>query len=198
MIDNTFRTPVITQKIPPQVYASIKTDVMNYIADNFDRFKASWECPTLSTVDVAREDNLMSKEFEQLLLQVSHHYCEIYEFPDLELTVRDYWINIAKKGAYQESHTHLDFHQKFLFSGVFYIDVEEKCGNLLIENPLKLMHQYMLPSKLLSDIIITPKNGLLVSFPSWVKHEAHINESDSDRISLSWNIEATKYLSKTQ
>lgn len=196
MVDNTFRTPIISQKVPTEVYNTIKADVEAFIQDNPDKFKESWQCPTLSTVDVAREDNLRSMAFEQLLLQVSYHYCEIYQFPDLQLTVRDYWVNIAKKGAYQESHTHLDFHKKFMFSGVMYIDVSEDCGNLLIENPLKHMHQYMLPTKLLSDLELKPKNGLLVSFPSWVKHEAHVNKSDSDRISLSWNIEASGYLTR--
>lgn len=197
MINNTFRTPIISQKIPTETYKVIKDDVMSFISNNPDKFKESWQCPTLSTIDIAREHNLRSMAFEQLLLQISYHYCEIYEFPDMQLTVTDYWVNIARKGAYQESHTHLDFHKKFMFSGVMYIDVSEDCGNLVLENPTKHLHHYMLPTKLMHDIEVKPKNGLLVSFPSWMKHEAQINKSDSDRISLSWNIEASGYLTKT-
>lgn len=190
MINKNFYTPIIVTSISKDDFSTIKQDTINYITNNKNKFSKAWRCPTLSTINVPREDNIKSIVLEKVLKNITETYCKEYNFPKVKLNIKDIWVNIAPKGAYQEIHVHLDFITKYLFSGVLYIDVDENSGGLRLENPLKQLYHYTLPNPLMDDKFIQPENGMLVSFPSWLRHEAQINNSDKDRISISWNIEA--------
>ena len=99
------------------------------------------------------------------------------------------WININPPGAYHTLHNHQDG----MLSGVFYIDVpEENQGDLQFYRGDDA--QYYIPDNLNQYNTITstmatypPKPGMLVVFPSWVKHAVKQNKSKTNRIALSFN-----------
>ena len=190
MVDKSFYTPIIKEQLPPDVFDIIKKDVLGYINNNEDKFSLTWNCPTLSTIKIPKKDNLYSSLLEKTLKNIIDKYHIEYGFPQCTLNLTDLWVNIAPPKAYQDIHTHLDFIRKFLFSGVLYINVNKNSGRLRLENPLKSLHHYMLPTPLMEDQLIQPQDGMLLCFPSWLRHEAQMNNSSEYRISVSWNIEA--------
>ena len=99
-----------------------------------------------------------------------------------------------------EDHRALDsnsphFHPNYFLSCVYYPKVEKNCGDLYFMNPTPGV-KYALPFPLLNrqsiyndvEYSITPETGKLVIFPSWLTHWVTPNHSDSDRISIAFNI----------
>tara|TARA_Y100000401_G_C8245665_1_gene185407 strand:- start:81 stop:650 length:570 start_codon:yes stop_codon:yes gene_type:complete len=102
------------------------------------------------------------------------------------------WININPPNSYNIVHNHPAFH----FSGVYYVQVPENSGKILFENP----HTFDAFSEIQSysddfkydtsqyyAVDIQGKEGLLLVFPSYLRHGVHINKSELDRISISFN-----------
>jgi uncharacterized protein (TIGR02466 family) len=100
------------------------------------------------------------------------------------------WFNVNPKGAYNTTHIHTD---SFL-SGVFYVQAPENCGNIVFERPPQ--DQYILGSHIRESTILPsasqwkfePKHNLLMVFPAWMPHFVEINNSDTKRVSISFNI----------
>jgi uncharacterized protein (TIGR02466 family) len=181
-----FTTPIISEILDKNIFNSLTKEVNEYIKNNKNEFQTAWRCPTLSNIN-------SNKKFRTLLLEniiknITENYFSLYKFNSYPIKLNEVWINIAPPGAYQEQHFHLDHTVQCLFSGVLYIDAPKNSGNLRLVNPQKHNGMHMLPSPLLEDIFIQPKDGLIVSFPSWLVHEAQLNDSDKNRISISWNI----------
>ena len=117
-----------------------------------------------------------------------------------KICIANFWININSKGGHNKAHVHCSS----LFSGAFYIDTPKDSGSLEILNPNRLMVEtykvilinQSMEEKQLKDgkynlypgnLNVDCKPNLLVIFPSWVEHLVNTNNSDSDRISISFN-----------
>ena len=106
-----------------------------------------------------------------------------------ELVFQNFWININGPGAYHTLHNHQDA----MLSGVFYIDVPaDNMGDLQFYRGDEA--QYYIPDNLDQYNTITstmatypPKTGMIVIFPSWIKHQVKSNQSDLQRIAVSFN-----------
>ncbi|AIQ95411.1 TIGR02466 family protein [Prochlorococcus sp. MIT 0604] len=119
---------------------------------------------------------------------------------DLQLT--NFWINISGKGSSNTPHTH----SGLTYSGVFFIKVpkEMKGGRFLFYRNFNeadfISSEYMGLFKEGYQMqgydypinTISPKENLLVVFPSWVPHAVEINLSDEERISLSFNFKLNR------
>ncbi|MCB7129829.1 MAG: 2OG-Fe(II) oxygenase, partial [Candidatus Brocadiales bacterium] len=97
------------------------------------------------------------------------------------------WVNVHTKDESQEPHVH----QNSVISGVYHVKTPKKCGDLFLHSP----YQYVMlnpPVKAQNEfnqrnVHITPKEGRLVLFRSFVEHSVRPNKSDQERISISIN-----------
>lgn len=108
-----------------------------------------------------------------------------------DIFITSMWANISK--ADNRHATHL--HANSLYSGVLYIEADERSGNIGFKDPR--IAKEMLDFNWKDDSIFKhrtiefePKKGRLILFPSWMYHgtkrgKFNINE---DRISLSFNV----------
>ena len=105
----------------------------------------------------------------------------------------DCWFNINKKGSYNTKHVHPTSD----FSGVFWLKTSMNCGNIVFESPHNFSSFIEIQSytdKFKNDTGCTggyffnPIEGKMLIFPSSLEHEVQPNESDEDRISVSFNI----------
>lgn len=104
--------------------------------------------------------------------------------------ISNMWFNINPPGASNSTHVHTD---SFL-SGVFYVQSPSECGDIVFER--QPHEQYILGSQIRNSKIIpsaaqwkfTPKGNMLLVFPAWVPHHVEINNSSTNRISISFNI----------
>jgi uncharacterized protein (TIGR02466 family) len=120
------------------------------------------------------------------IMRTVHNYLESIPtkvIPDLY--IESNWVaKIAHNGS-MHAHTH-----PFSFlSGCYYFKTIGSDGNLVFENP-NPVSDWLDPY---SDIWpnnyhITPEEGLMVIFPSWLRHRVDINKTNNDRWCLAFNI----------
>ena len=100
------------------------------------------------------------------------------------------WGIINPPGSRNNIHTH----PYNYLSGVYYLKVPKKSGNLVFLNPRPQDEVLSPPKKkeasihLAHSVDYEPKENSLIFFPSWLQHEVKINTSNKDRVILSFNI----------
>jgi len=107
------------------------------------------------------------------------------------LRICNFWFNVNPKGSYNTLHNH----QSSVLSGVYYIDIpDENMGNIEFHRDDEA--QYYIPENLdrytqftSTKATYKPETGLLLIFPSWLRHFVHSNQSEQARISMSFNTE---------
>ena len=101
------------------------------------------------------------------------------------LMIIESWMTRTIKGRCAREHCHgaVDI------SGVYYLDTNGKDGNLVFTNP----NSNLLCNKLLEDLVskdieLPLENGLIALWPAQLKHRTSVNETDHERVSVSFNI----------
>ena len=184
-----FQTPIYQSYIDDNSFTQIKEDVVLYIKNHKEEFKKLWDCPTLSSINSSFQ--LKSVSLDNELKKIIKTYFDEWGFEgSFNLTFSNIWVNISPEGSFQETHKHLTYLEKNIFSGVLYIDVTKDSGDLSLINPIEDKLHFLLPSsKIPARISITPKNKKVILFPSWMEHCVGQNKSQQNRISVSWNVE---------
>lgn len=106
------------------------------------------------------------------------------------------WVAWASSKSSCTTHRH---HNCFL-SGVVYIKAKEECGDIEFENfnhrdiSVEPRHKDTLYN--VERFWVTPTPGLLLLFPSNMYHKVHENNSNEDRISVSFDVMPTSFLNK--
>lgn len=132
------------------------------------------------------------QEFRDLTSYINASVKGILDF--LKITYESFfitgcWANISAKGARHKAHTHPN---NFL-SGVYYVQAAEGADTITFEDPRP--QTYVMapaPSELslesAGSVIVPIKEGMLIVFPAWLPHSVGINQSDRERISVSFNV----------
>lgn len=110
----------------------------------------------------------------------------------------DMWANVNRPGDANQLHCH----NGSFWSGVYYVDpggaeAADGGGELIIEDP-RFPTAYMTIADLVfrgpdgepvrSQFAIRPEAGLLVLFPSWVRHSVQPHRGDRERVSVALNL----------
>ena len=99
----------------------------------------------------------------------------IVPYKDLGYSHDEFWFNIAKPGQSTAWHNHKE---NAVLSGVYYIDVPEKGGNIKFCQKTK-DHK--------KEWVVQSITGRMIFFSSQLDHAVEKNEGNRDRISLAFN-----------
>ena len=121
----------------------------------------------------------MHKALEPYLLKLMNDI-EVFNDSRPILEFYNVWFNINGTGALNRLHTH----PHSIYSGVMWIKAPENCGNLVMVDPSAHNMFGIVPT----EYEFEPVEGDIILFPSHVPHYVKPNNSDEDRISLSFNI----------
>jgi len=164
--------------------------------DNDDIIKKSYHLKSIeqgvqkTNVKGWQSDSIIDNQNFKPFLETLFHGVSSYLKFDFEVT--NAWLNINSPGSYNISH----IHPNSTLSGVFWMQTPDNCGNIVFENSNRfcsspLMKYY---DDNLNNIYnhhdtfyFIPKSGLMILFPSDLSHHVEENQSDIDRISLSFN-----------
>ena len=107
-----------------------------------------------------------------------------------DLSISGLWYNINRKGNLNRMHCH----GGSVLAAAYYIDAPTNCGSIsfenidrhtiMLDNTRKYIHPYFN-----GFYNMIPKQGTLLIFYAWLNHSVEANNSDQDRISLSFNVE---------
>jgi uncharacterized protein (TIGR02466 family) len=104
------------------------------------------------------------------------------------------WININPPGGLNVPHDHPDWEM----SGTYYVQApegkrpEDGCFEFIDPKTSSYASKIYFGNGVERRFLIKPKPGLLISFPSYVRHWVRPNYSNSDRISIAWNYRLVK------
>jgi len=111
-----------------------------------------------------------------------------------ELHLSKMWANIMPRGTIHTGH----IHPLSVISGTFYVSLSKKnVPALTFEDPrfTQMMavppKKKKVPTKNLNFFSFIPKEGQVILFESWLRHEVKQNTSDDLRISISFNYDWT-------
>ena len=113
-----------------------------------------------------------------------------------QLHFSNWWININKKGDFNEKHVHPASH----LSGVCYLQVPLNSGTIVFDSPhlftrcreTSFYNPVLADSfKIIPALVVTGSPGKFLIFPSDLLHGVEPSKSREDRISLSFNINLT-------
>tara|TARA_B100001250_G_scaffold47796_1_gene37401 strand:+ start:642 stop:1247 length:606 start_codon:yes stop_codon:yes gene_type:complete len=103
------------------------------------------------------------------------------------------WILVHQKGDFSPKH----YHRNSWLSGIYYYKVNSNSGQVEFINtppfgwtcssmdPVDEVEEFSLINS--NEYAITPREGDLFLFPSQLVHKSYPNESDDDRICISFN-----------
>jgi len=142
-----------------------------------------------SVLDLKNFKNIKDRILEGLREYTKNILC----FADhIEFYLIQSWLNLSPPGTYHHRH----IHPNSFLSGVYYIDVDEEAsitfvssnpdrrhGSVSFDIPLR---EYNIWNSLAWHYKV--QTNQIIYFPSTLEHEVSINQSDKDRISLSFNI----------
>jgi hypothetical protein len=137
-------------------------------------------------------NNEMKKFMDEVLVDTVQQYCmqeyavgpgeEKFGLPPISIDLTDYWINVMPPGSYQRIHSHFNSN----LSGTFYLQAPEQSGDLYIPSPYINGIENIITTA--SEYIIPPKVREGWLHPSSLPHYVSRNESDEDRVSISYNL----------
>ena len=105
---------------------------------------------------------------------------------DKEAEIINYWFSINRKNNFNWAHNH----PQSFFSAIFYIKFTEDSGNLIFERPDSFrdwIEVSAINERNSNSVTFKPKKNDLIFFPSHLKHKVEQNNTDNDRISISFN-----------
>jgi uncharacterized protein (TIGR02466 family) len=170
---------------------------------NINNHKLETYCLDLSKRDSGRElsnsggwqsTNLQQdSRLDELISEISTHSNIFFQELGLKMEAGliNIWVNINKYRDYNHQH----IHPNSKISGVYYVTTPENSGDLLLFHPAydlmgydwiceKSSSEYVIPSK-----NVKVKSGVLILFPSWLKHSVESNMNlTKKRISISFNL----------
>jgi len=106
-----------------------------------------------------------------------------------KLKLDNIWINVLDPGGFHSGH----IHPHSVLSGTYYAQAPNGASSLKFEDPRLAMMMAAptrsadAPQDLQSFVYLAPKAGTLLMWESWLRHEVVRNDSDDQRISISFN-----------
>ncbi|MCI2401071.1 2OG-Fe(II) oxygenase family protein [Aliiroseovarius subalbicans] len=131
------------------------------------------------------------KDLRKVLNKHVKAFCRDLEFnlDGRKLVLEDLWINILPEGGYHSAH----IHPHSVISGTTYVAMPEGASPLRFEDP---RHASMMAApprtkharrEMQSFIYAKPQVGDVLLWESWLRHEVLMNQSEEERISVSFN-----------
>ena len=186
-----FSTPIWSAKIDN--YKDVNEEMNNYIINlrekNPEGIKKSnfngWH---------SKDFDLNDKTSKKFIIAVSSKINTAFNDMDWDIEkqiikIKSIWAIINEKGASNDRH----HHGNSALSAAYYVRAPKDCGDIVFYDPRPapvFSHPIAKKPNILNATVnsITPDEGLLVLFPSYLDHSVNPNLSSDQRIVISFNV----------
>ena len=150
--------------------------------------RGGWHSPYFKLTDKNSIQNKFALALQKYILNACINLG--WKTEDKQIRITSMWSIINKKGNFNVAHTHPN---SFL-SSAYYVKAPNNCGKFQVENPNQAK-RYWYPevkskNEINKDFIsINVEEGDLLLFPGYLSHKVAVNESDEDRIVISFNVD---------
>jgi uncharacterized protein (TIGR02466 family) len=167
------------------------------LCEDIDFVKISgWDNNSASFSSGKFSDNFLEKYQPKLFLEQLKHNIHQYllqinpnaPVDTYDLVIDESWVTRTQRNEFHPTHSH----GIYFISGAYYVKTNEQDGNIYFKTPNKLMIHTPFFNKVSGwdTVLHSPKVGKILLFPAWLEHGVLSNQTDSDRITLSFNIMA--------
>ena len=131
-------------------------------------------------------------DFVKLVETAARGVARFLQVDQHPMVVTGCWANVNPPGAYHPTHHHPNNY----LSGVYYVAVPPVGSRIQFQDPRPSMimpkpRQYTRLTANGADA--QSKEGRLLIFPAWVKHNVPANDGQTERISISFNLMFTNF-----
>ncbi len=186
-----FPTPVWTFQL--ENYQTINEMMFNYIKEEQIRDQ--------SGINKSNNKGWHSKDFNMQEAEPKEFISNISTYIEKTITdmswekekqtikISNMWAIVNTGGSTNSKHQH----GNSTISGAYYVSAPKSCGDIVFYDPRPAPVFYY-PKATSSNLLnaqvnsITPKEGALILFPSYVDHSVNENLSNEERIVISFNI----------
>lgn len=190
MIENIFPTPIYWDIIDDG--GIVKDEVgLALSKTNFD-MKPGWNSHYLSDVNFNEKNFIEDNNLINLKAQIFYHlenYLWGIGAKSVTPKIVESWASLFRKNSYGHIHSHAQSD----IAGVYYFKTNGDDGNIFFEAPAPNLDTSTHFQHLAGRYCHKPVDGKLILFPAWLRHGIETNTTDSDRISISFNIIMPRY-----
>ena len=142
----------------------------------------------------SKDFNLQETEPQNFIKNMSPHIEKVmtdmnWEKEKQSVKISNMWAIINTGGSSNSKHQH----GNSTISAAYYVRAPKNCGDIVFYDPRPAPMFYFprtVDSNLLNAQVnsITPKEGALILFPSYLEHSVNENLSNNERVVISFNI----------
>ncbi len=136
----------------------------------------------------------LSSTFDELRLKIDASMAKYVRALEIdirpqELKMDSMWVNVMPPGVSHSMH----IHPLSVISGTYYLQVPKGTRGLKLEDPRMVNFMASPPRKAKARqpnqrfVEMSPREGEVLLFESWLRHEVPVNPTRSDRVSISFN-----------
>ena len=187
-IEPAFVTPIYRGRV--NEYDEIQSELESCIEEIEFGMVSGWGS-THWLSDPTFNSNLVSDfNLDKFATEIDIHvknYCQSVGYrpkdgTELKYRIISSWFALFKKGNYAHIHNH----GQSDIAGVYYFKKSGDDGNLFFCTPNKAIDSSVLLKT--GRMVVNPTEGELLLFPGWLDHGVQTNDTDDERVSVSFNI----------
>jgi len=188
-----FPEPIFKYKF--EDYENFNKDLKTYIYDlqkessegQIKSNRGGWHSPNFTLTDKSSIQFKFALEIQKYILKSFQKLG--WKTENTNITITSMWAIINKKNDFNVLHTHPNSY----LSAAYYVSAPKNCGRFHIENSnLARRHSYpkIKQNNELNAMVagLDINEGDLLIFPGYLPHKVAMNESDQDRIVISFNV----------
>ncbi len=180
MIEHWFSVPIYYIDLEEQEQNLIRSELSKHMSNIESRLGNPWGDTVLTTFKYNGsnliKDLHLTKLEELVTLNLTRYLGSDYKY-----TIKESWLNLSQKHGFQFDHQHFGFE----FSAVYYYQTNGADGDIIFINPNPYKNFMPVGNQITR---YAPKQGRLIIFPAWLTHRVEANQTDHERISLTFNI----------
>jgi uncharacterized protein (TIGR02466 family) len=190
-IEGWFHTPIYYEFV--EDFKNIQTELKNCVdqlhQEKLFRKNPHWHSQSQQLSNTFTENLIEKFKLELFRKELDQHitrYLRGTGRPESAMPkyqILSSWLTRTQKGEFSHRHNH----GQADMSGVYYFQTNGHDGTINFHTPLTIMsHSYPFATR---DVCgYYPEPGKILLFPGWLDHDVSENKTDSDRISMSFNI----------
>ena len=188
-----FPEPVLKYKF--EDYESFNKDLRKYIYElqkesssgQIKSNRGGWHSPNFKLTDENSVQFKFGLKLQKYILKTFQTLG--WKSENKNISINSMWAIINKKDDYNVVHTHPNSY----LSAAYYVSAPKNCGRFQVES-LNIAKRHFYPEVLKNNELNANVAGLdvnegdLLIFPGYLPHKVAMNESDEDRIVISFNV----------
>jgi uncharacterized protein (TIGR02466 family) len=188
-----FPEPVLKYKL--EDYESFNKDLRKYIyklqeessSGQIKSNRGGWHSPNFKLTDKNSIQFKFGLKLQKYILKTFQTL--EWKTENKNISINSMWAIINKKNDFNVVHTHPNSY----LSAAYYVSAPKNCGKFQVES-LNIAKRHFYPEVLQNNELNAHVAGLevnegdLLIFPGYLPHKVAMNESDEDRIVISFNV----------